>query len=170
MVTGLGVVSPVGIGNDTAWENLVAGRSGIREVTIADLSDQEIKVGGEVPDFDPTVEMDPKDVRRDRATQMAVAATAEALRDGGLINGNSQILPEEADPDRIGMVFGSGCGGSASLENAKKYWDVGPTGCRHGPSPHAGRQPLGDGRHPAWDPRPEHRGRERVRDGEPRHR
>jgi beta-ketoacyl-acyl-carrier-protein synthase II len=127
MVTGLGVVAPVGIGNQAAWDNLVAGRSGIRDVTIADLSEQEIRVGGEVPDFDPTLEMDPKDVRRhDRATQMAVAASAEALRDAGLINGSSQILPDEADPDRIGMVFGSGCGGvSILLENAKKYWDVG---------------------------------------------
>ncbi|HEX9739115.1 MAG TPA: beta-ketoacyl-ACP synthase II [Candidatus Limnocylindria bacterium] len=127
MVTGLGVLAPVGIGNETAWENLVAGRSGIRDVTIADLSDQDIRVGGEVPDFDPNKEMDAKDVRRhDRATQMAVAASAEALRDAGLINGNSQILPEEANPDRIGMVFGSGCGGvSILLENAKRYWDVG---------------------------------------------
>src|SRR3989304_1879074 len=57
----------------------------------------------------------------------AGAASAEALRDAGLINGSSQILPGEADPDRIGMVFGSGCGGvGVLLENAKKYWDSGP--------------------------------------------
>ena len=127
MVTGLGVLAPVGIGNETAWENLVAGRSGIRDVTIADLSDQDIRIGGEVPDFDPSREMDPKDVRRhDRATHLAVAATAEALRDAGLINGSSQILTDQANPDRIGMVFGSGTGGvGVLLENAKKYWDVG---------------------------------------------
>jgi beta-ketoacyl-acyl-carrier-protein synthase II len=127
MVTGLGVVSPVGIGNAAAWENLVAGRSGIRDVTIADLSAQEIRIGGEVPGFDPTLEMDAKDIRRhDRATQMAVAATAEALRDAGLINGHSQILPEEANPDRIGMVFGSGMGGvGVLLENARKFWESG---------------------------------------------
>ena len=127
MVTGIGVVAPVGIGNDAAWENLLAGKSGIRDVTVADLSDQDIRIGGEVPDFDPTKEMDPKDVRRhDRSTQLAIAATAEALRHAGLINGTGQILTEEANPDRIGMVFGSGCGGvGVLLDNAKKYWDLG---------------------------------------------
>ena len=143
------VGGPVGIGNQAAWDNLVAGRSGIRDVTIADLSGQDIRVGGEVPDFDPTLEMDPKDVRRhDRATQMAVAASAEALRDAGLINGSSQILPDEADPDRIGMVLGSGCGGvSILLENAKKYGTWRQSGVA-GTIPTCWSTAVGDGRHP----------------------
>ena len=169
MVTGLGVVSPVGIGNDTAWENLVAGRSGsARSPSPTCRTRRSSRRRG--PDFDPTVEMDPKDVRRhDRATQMAVAATAEALRDGGLINGNSQIL-EEADPDRRHGLRLRLRRVSILLENAKKYWDVGPNRV----SPWTIPTCWSTARR-GWSPSSsvsaaEHRGRERVRDRQPRHR
>ena len=122
----LGVVSPVGIGNDTAWENLVAGRSGIREVTIADLSDQEIKVGGEVPDFDLTVEMDPKDVRR------MTGHPDGGRRDGGSAPRRGPHQRQQPDLPRRPIRTASAWSslwlrrGYILLENAKKYWDVGP--------------------------------------------
>ncbi len=110
VVTGLGVVSPVGIGLDQAWESLVAGRSGIADVTLFDASAYDIHVAGEVKGFDATKYMEPRDVRRhDRNTHLAVAATGEALRNAGMLNGDNRLTG--VDPDRFGMVFGTGIGG-----------------------------------------------------------
>jgi len=112
VVTGLGVVSPVGIGADVAWENLVAGRSGIVDITLFDTTDYEIHVGGEVKDFDPGRFMDAKDARRhDRNTHFAVAATGEALGHAGLLGADGRLDAAQADPDRFGIVFGTGIGG-----------------------------------------------------------
>ncbi|TMB49278.1 MAG: hypothetical protein E6J50_08385, partial [Chloroflexi bacterium] len=89
VVTGLGVVSPVGIGADVAWDALVGGRSGITDITLFDATGYDVHVAGEVKDFDVAQHMDPKDARRhDRNTHFAVAASGEALRDAGLLNGD----------------------------------------------------------------------------------
>jgi 3-oxoacyl-[acyl-carrier-protein] synthase II len=119
VVTGLGVVSPVGIGADETWNALVAGRSGIGEITLFDASDYDVRIAGEVKDFDATQYMDARDVRRhDRNTHFAVAATGEALRHAGLLDGDRHVT--DADPDRFGMVFGTGIGGIGLVSDGIK--------------------------------------------------
>jgi beta-ketoacyl-acyl-carrier-protein synthase II len=114
VITGLGVVSPVGIGADATWEALVAGRSGIDRITHFDPSPFDVDVAGEVKGFDVANYMDHKDARRhDRCTHFAVAATGEALANAGLLGEDGRVAG--ADPDRFGMVFGSGIGGVGLL-------------------------------------------------------
>ena len=115
VVTGLGVVSPVGIGAEATWDALVAGRSGIDRITLFDPSPFEVDVAGEVKDFDATQYMDAKDVRRhDRNTHFAVAAAGEALRDAGLLGENGHVNGD-VNADRFGMVVGTGIGGIGLL-------------------------------------------------------
>lgn len=115
VITGLGVVSPVGIGLDATWESLVAGRSGIADITLFDTTDYPIHVAGEVKDFDATRYMDARDVRRhDRNTHFAVAAAGEALRNAGLLADEHLT---DVDADRFGMVFGTGIGGIGMMSD-----------------------------------------------------
>ncbi len=111
VVTGLGIVSSVGIGSEATWDALVSGRSGIADITLFDASPFEVHVAGEVKGFDATAYMDAKDARRhDRNTHFAVAATGEALRDAGLL-GDNGLVNGDVDADRFGMVFGTAIGG-----------------------------------------------------------
>lgn len=120
VVTGLGIVSPVGIGAEASWEALVAGKSGIADVTLFDTTDYPIHVAGEVKGFDARDYMDGPDVRRhDRNTHFAVAATGEALRDAGLLGDNGQVTAE-VDADRFGMVVGTGIGGIGMVSDGVK--------------------------------------------------
>jgi len=115
VVTGLGVVSPVGVGVDAAWEALTSGRSGIADITLFDASAFEVHVAGEVKGFDAASYMEPKDARRhDRSTHLAVAATGEALRHAGLLGDDGRVNGD-VDADRFGMVFGTGIGGIGLL-------------------------------------------------------
>ncbi|MGI8658860.1 MAG: beta-ketoacyl-ACP synthase II [Candidatus Limnocylindria bacterium] len=127
VVTGLGIVSPVGIGSDASWDALVRGRSGIADITLFDASPFEVRVAGEVKDFDATDFMDAKDVRRhDRNTHFAVAASGEALRDAGLL-GDDGLVTGDVDADRFGMVFGTGIGGiGMMLEGHRTLLERGP--------------------------------------------
>ena len=110
-LTGVGVVSPIGIGRDAFWAGLMEGRSGVRRITAFDPTPYETQIGGEVPDFDPGAFMDRKEVRRnDRFVQFALAATLLALDDAGL-----RITPHNAD--RIGVIIGSGIGGANTWED-----------------------------------------------------
>jgi 3-oxoacyl-[acyl-carrier-protein] synthase II len=112
VVTGVGALSPVGIGADASWEALVGGRSGIADITLFDTTGFENHVAGEVKGFDATQYMDGKDVRRhDRNTHLAVAAAGEALRDAGLLRDDGMLDSGQADPDRFGMVVGTAIGG-----------------------------------------------------------
>jgi 3-oxoacyl-[acyl-carrier-protein] synthase II len=112
VVTGYGVVSPVGIGADAAWDALVAGRSGIGEITLFDASRYDVHIAGEVKDFDASRYMDAKDARRhDRNTHFAVAASGEALQHAGLLADDGKLDRSQADGDRFGMVIGTGIGG-----------------------------------------------------------
>ena len=123
VVTGLGVVSPVGIGVDATWDGLVSGRSGIADITLFDPSAFEVRVAGEVKGFDAGQFMDAKDARRhDRYTHFAVAATGEALRDAGLL-GDNGLVNGDVDADRFGMVFGTGIGGIGILLDGQKTLD-----------------------------------------------
>ncbi len=118
VVTGLGVVSPVGIGAAASWEALVAGRSGVADITLFDTTDYEIHVAGEVKGFDASQYMDAKDLRRhDRNTHFAVAASGEALRDAGLLKADGTLDAGQADPDRFGAVVGTAIGGIGMISD-----------------------------------------------------
>jgi 3-oxoacyl-[acyl-carrier-protein] synthase II len=112
VITGMGIVSPVGSGLDTFWENLTQGRSGIGPITLFDVSAYDCKIGGEVRDCKlESFFKNPKDARRsDRYINLAVAAAKMALEDSGV--DLSQI-----DPLRFGCMVGSGIGGLETLEN-----------------------------------------------------
>ncbi len=111
VITGIGVVSPLGNDLKTTWEGLKAGRSGIGEIQSLDTTDYQVKIGGEVRDFDPAPYFkNPKDARRtDRYTNLAMAASAMAIEDSG-------INQPEIDHSRVGVMVGSGIGGLGTLE------------------------------------------------------
>jgi len=105
VVTGLGVISPVGNAKDAAWSNLVNGVSGLGEITRFDASPYEHRFGGEIHDFEASAWMEPKAVRRsEREMHYGVAAAKQAIADAGF---------EITDANRtdVGVVFGSGAGG-----------------------------------------------------------
>ncbi|HKM59109.1 MAG TPA: beta-ketoacyl-ACP synthase II [Chthoniobacterales bacterium] len=112
VVTGLGVVSPIGSDLKTFWESLVNGRSGIRQITEFDSSTLDCRIAGEVPDFIPSLYFNsPKDVRRtDRFAQFAMASAKLAIEDSGLDL-------EKVDRTRFGVLVGSGIGGLKTLED-----------------------------------------------------
>ena len=123
VVTGLGVVSPVGIGLEATWDALVGGRSGIDRITLFDPSPFEVDVAGEVKGFDATDFMEPKEARRhDRNVHFAVAASGEALRHAGLLGDNGRVNAD-VSADRFGMVFGTGIGGIGLLIDGQKTLD-----------------------------------------------
>jgi 3-oxoacyl-[acyl-carrier-protein] synthase II len=111
VITGMGVISPVGNDLVSFWENISKGKSGIGLISSLDTSDYACKIGGEVKDFDPAPFFNSaKDARRnDRYTHLAVAASKLAVIDSGL------ELPA-LRPDRIGVMVGSGIGGLGALE------------------------------------------------------
>lgn len=114
VITGIGVVTPVGTGKDAFWENLCAGKSGAGPVESFDTSDYPTKIGCEVRDFDPLEYIDKKEARRmDRFCQFAVAATRMAFEDAGLV-------PGHFDNDRAGVSIGSGIGGIRTMEEQMK--------------------------------------------------
>lgn len=121
VVTGLGVVSPVGIGVKTAWENLVAGKSGITQITKFDASAFSSTVAGEVKNFNPEDFITAKDARRmDTFIQYGLAAAIEAVKDSG-------IVATEENAERIGVSIGSGIGGMQLIEDTDiLYKESGP--------------------------------------------
>lgn len=110
VVTGLGIISPVGNDIATAWENVVAGRSGIGPVTRFDASSFPTRIAGEVKGFDVSAYMSPKEARHfDTFIHYGIAAGTQALRDSGL-----EVT--DANADRVGVVIGSGIGGLPLIE------------------------------------------------------
>lgn len=110
VITGMGVVSPLGIDTQTFWDGLTAGKSGIGPVTHFDPTDYPSRIAGEVNNFDPLDFMEKKEARRmDRFVQFAVAAAKMALQDGS-------FDIQKVDPDRVGVYIGSGIGGLATWE------------------------------------------------------
>jgi 3-oxoacyl-[acyl-carrier-protein] synthase II len=109
VVTGIGPVTPVGIGRQAFWDAMVSGRSGIGEITLFDASEFPVKIAGEVRDFDPTTWMDRKAVRRtDRVVHLAVAAAKLAWEDAG---------SPPVDPQRAAVVVSTGVGGLKYMED-----------------------------------------------------
>lgn len=119
VVTGLGVISPVGIGVQTAWSNLVAGKSGITRISKFDPSNFASQIAGEVKDFDVSQFLPAKDARRmDTFIQYGLAAAIEAVKDSG-------IVATEENAERIGVSIGSGIGGLRLIEETNDTYDEG---------------------------------------------
>ncbi len=121
VVTGLGIVSPVGIGVQHAWSNIVAGQSGITKITRFDASPFAAQIAGEVKGFDVTQYLSPKDARRmDTFIQYGLVAGMEAVKDAGI-----EVTEENAE--RIGVNIGSGIGGLPMIEDTDAvYHEGGP--------------------------------------------
>jgi 3-oxoacyl-[acyl-carrier-protein] synthase II len=114
VVTGVGVVSPLGLTAEETWHRSLRGESGIGPITLFDASSYPVRIAGEAKGFDPLNYMDKKDARKmDRFIQFACAAAAEAMERSGLV-----IKPENAE--RVGVAVGSGIGGLALLEEQHK--------------------------------------------------
>ncbi|WP_046215329.1 beta-ketoacyl-ACP synthase II [Paenibacillus wulumuqiensis] len=112
VITGLGVMTALGKDKDTFWNNLMAGKSGISPIEGFDVSDYPTKIAAQVHDFNPEEYMERKEARKlDRFVQFAVAATAEALKDSKL------NVREDTDPERVGVIIGSGIGGLGTFED-----------------------------------------------------
>src|SRR5512132_4022210 len=110
VITGLGLVSPVGVGVEESWSALVAGKSATAPITLVDASTFPTRIAGEVKGFDPTQFMDRKEARRnDRFIQFALAAGEMAVKDSGL------DMSKE-DPEKVGCIVGAGIGGLGSIE------------------------------------------------------
>jgi len=110
VITGLGIVSPVGNDVATAWRAIVAGASGIGPITHFDASTFPTRIAGEVRDFDPAKFVAPKDVKKmDPFIHYGIAASIDALADAGL-------HPHEHDAERIGVAVGAGIGGIHTIE------------------------------------------------------
>jgi 3-oxoacyl-[acyl-carrier-protein] synthase II len=110
VVTGMGVISPVGISKDTFWQALLDGKSGIETITRFDVSEYPAKIAGEVKDFDPSAYIEKKEARRmDPSEQYAILASYEAIED-------AKLDIDSVDLDRCGVVIGSGIGGISTFE------------------------------------------------------
>ena len=121
VITGLGIVSPVGMGVTQAWQNIVAGKSGIGRITHFDPSLFACQIAGEVKDFDATQYLPAKDARRmDRFIHFGLVAGMEAFKDSG-------IEVTEQNAERIGVNIGSGIGGLPMIEDTHNdYLGGGP--------------------------------------------
>jgi 3-oxoacyl-[acyl-carrier-protein] synthase II len=119
VVTGLGLITPVGIGVSESWANIISGQSGIGKITKFDCSTYPSQVAGEVKNFDPLLYILPKDARRmDTFIQFGIAAGVEAFRDSG-------IEVTDSNSERIGVSVGSGIGGINLIESTSDVFDEG---------------------------------------------
>ncbi len=121
VITGMGIICPVGLSIDEAWSNILAGNSGIRPITAFDVSDFPVRFGGTVENFDVTDYVSKKDSRKmDTFIHYGVAAGTQAIRDAGL-----EIT--DANAERIGVSIGAGIGGLPGIEkNYGAYLKGGP--------------------------------------------
>ena len=110
VVTGVGMMTALGVGREATWDALLAGENGIGAVTLCDTSDLESRIAGEVTDFDPRDFIERKEARRmDRFVQLSIAATQDAM--------DQSALDVSSAADEIGVMIGSGMGGLAWLED-----------------------------------------------------
>lgn len=124
VITGLGAVTPFGVGVDKFWESLKAGKSGIATSTAIDIDKHVVKISGEVKDFNPEDYMDPKKAKKlDRFTQFAMVAADEAIKD-------AKLEGADIDPYRIGVIVSSAAGGFKTFEeNHIRIIEKGPNKC-----------------------------------------
>ena len=121
VVTGLGLLTPLGLDAESTWEGLIEGRSGIAPITAFDASAFECPIAGELRGFDPAQHVDPKLARRiDRSSVLAIAASKQAVQD-------AQLDLERQPPGSVGIVLGTGIGGAHLLiENQQLLDERGP--------------------------------------------
>jgi 3-oxoacyl-[acyl-carrier-protein] synthase II len=123
VVTGLGLVTPLGTGVEKNWEALMAGRSGIGAITRFDVSQFPVRIGGEVKDFNPEDWVEKRDIKKmDLFIQYAVACAEQAMKQSGF-----QINDDNADG--VGVLFGNGIGGLCTIEEYHKQFLA--TGLKH---------------------------------------
>ena len=114
VVTGTGLVTPLGTGTDKSWQNICAGKSGVSRITRFDVSDYGAKIGAEVKDFNPVDFIEPKLAKHlDPFVQYAVAAAGMSLKDSGLTINDS-------NENRVGVFTGNGIGGLTSIEKTHR--------------------------------------------------
>ena len=123
VITGMGCVTPVGIGRQAYWRALCAGESGVRRIEGFDVSESPVKIAAQVVGFDWEAQLNPKDRKHvPRTVPLALAAAREALED-------ANYSPQELSLDQrraIGVILGTGGGGLAFTEQQYEYWYVGP--------------------------------------------
>ena len=123
VITGMGCVTPIGIGRDAFWQSLQDGVSGVCRIESFDVSQSSVKIAADVKDFDWKSELNPKDRKHvARTVPLALAAAREALKDAN-IHTNDLSLEERRN---IGVEIGTGGGGLAFTEKQYSYWYVGP--------------------------------------------
>ena len=123
VITGVGCVTPIGIGRERFWASLEAGVSGIRRIQSFDPSGHAVQIAGEVPDFDWEAELNPKDRKHvARTVPLALAAAREAVADAGIDMAEMTLDARR----RIGVEIGTGGGGLAFTERQYSYWFNGP--------------------------------------------
>ena len=124
VITGMGCVTPLGIGREAYWNGLVAGKSGVRRIEAFDPSSFPVQIAAEVPSFDRQSQLNPKDRKHvPRTVPLALAAAREALED-------ARLFPDDLSLDdrrAVGVELGTGGGGLAFTEQQYEYWYVGPT-------------------------------------------
>lgn len=122
VITGLGVVSPVGTGKEAFWDAMMSGKNGIDKITRFDAAEYKAQIAGEVKDFDPADYMDKKESKRiDRYAQFAMAAAKLAVED-------AKLDLEQENLERIGTFVGSGIGGIETMHGQyEKLFDKGPS-------------------------------------------
>ena len=119
VVTGLGLITPVGIGVSETWKNIIAGKSGITAISKFDTSNFSSQIAGEVKNFDPLQYLNAKEARRmDTFIQYGLAAGIEAIKDSGFVI-------DEKTSERIGVSIGSGIGGIDLIESTSDIFDEG---------------------------------------------
>ena len=109
VITGLGMINSLGHNKESAFEAIVAGKTGVDHISLFDASNQSVKIAAEVKNFDPTTVLDPKDVKKaDRFIQLGIKAAREAMEDAG--------ISEDIDKERFGISSASGIGGLSTIE------------------------------------------------------
>jgi len=123
VITGMGCVTPIGIGRETFWNALQKGESGVRRIEGFDVSKSPVQIAAQVPDFDWQAQLNPKDRKHvPRTVPLALAAAREAIED-------ARLAPDELTLEErrsIGVVLGTGGGGLAFTEQQYEYWYIGP--------------------------------------------
>jgi len=115
VVTGIGMINSVGHNAEDSFKAIIDGECGIDKITLFDPEAYSVQIAGEVKDFDPSIVMEKKEVKKaDRFIQLGLVSSQEAMKDAGLINENNKI--DENMADRFGIVSASGIGGLANIE------------------------------------------------------
>jgi 3-oxoacyl-[acyl-carrier-protein] synthase II len=124
VITGMGCVTPLGIGRQAFWNGLISGKSGVRRIEAFDPATFPVQIAAEVPSFDWEAQLNPKDRKHvPRTVPLALAAAREAMAD-------ARLFPEDMTLDErrsFGVELGTGGGGLAFTEQQYEYWYVGPT-------------------------------------------